>query len=171
MELNRFWTRHYPGFHSLSQRQRESTAKELSRERPDLFQQHEKEKAQSELLRLMLVKGPFPGMGTGDPDNYKAAAWRFLELSREGSGRVAVVLPRSAFAAKGSEEFRRQLLARCQFEGLTMLLNNRQWVFDDVHPQYTFVLVSWLKSEPAADATMPLRGPYSTEERFNLFRV
>ena len=128
--------------------------------------QYEQEVAEAELLRAMLVKGPFPGMGTGDPDTYKAAAWRFLALAREGSGRVAVVMPRSAFAAKGSEEFRRSLFEQCQFEDLTMLLNNRQWVFGDVHPQYTFVLVAWLKLQPATAATMPLRGPYNSLDRF-----
>jgi hypothetical protein len=168
VEEDRFWTRHQPGFHSLKQKEQETAKKALRRERPDLVRQYEEELAEAELLRRMLVKGPFPGMGTGDPDTYKAAAWRFLALARDGSGRVAVVMPRSAFAAKGSEEFRRSLFKQCQFEDLTMLLNNRQWVFGDVHPQYTFVLVAWLKSQPAADATMPLRGPYNSLDRFKV---
>lgn len=166
VEEDRFWTRHQPGFHSLKQKDQEAAKKTLRRTRPDLVVNYEKEKAEAELLRLLLVKGPFPGMGTGDPDTYKAAAWRFFALAREGAGRVSVVMPRSAFAAKGSEEFRRSLFASCQFEDLTMLLNRGEWVFEGMEPRYTIVLVSWLKSAPSADETMPLRGPYSTPERF-----
>ncbi len=124
VEEDRFWARHYPGFHSLKQRDQETRKKALRRERPDLVHRYEQEKAEAELLRRLLLKGPFPGMGTGDPDTYKAAAWRFLALAREASGRVAVVMPRSAFAAKGSEEFRRQLFARYQIEDMTMVLKS-----------------------------------------------
>src|SRR5215469_8865732 len=67
VEEDRFWTRHYPGFHSLSQREQESTKKKLRTERPDLFRLYESELAEAELLRRILTHGPFPGMGEGDP--------------------------------------------------------------------------------------------------------
>jgi len=48
----------------------------------------------------------YPGMGTGDPDLYKAFCWRFWHLVADDGGRIGVVLPRSALAAKGSRTTR-----------------------------------------------------------------
>jgi hypothetical protein len=78
------------------------------------------------------------------------------------------VLPRSAFAAKGSTEFRKTLLSAAEITDLTQLLNKQNWVFPDVHPQYTFVLASWRRSAPSPDASIPVRGPYSSLGKFNL---
>ena len=166
VEEDRFWTRHNPGFHSLKQKDQEILKKQLRRQRPDLLAEFEEEISQADLLRRILVTGPYPGMGTGDPDTYKAAAWRFFALVRNETGRVSVVLPRSSFAAKGSTEFRVTLLKRCQFEDLTWLVNKLQWVFPDVHPQYTIILASWLKRSPSGAATLPLRGPFSSLARY-----
>jgi hypothetical protein len=159
VEEDRFWTRQNPGFHSLRQSEQERTKAKLRKARPDLVLQYEGELQKSELLRLVLTAGPFPGMGTGDPDVYKAFCWRFWHLAADG-GRVGVVLPRSALSAKGSEDFRRQLLESGRVSELTTLVNNRGWVFEDVHPQYTIGLVSFQKSVPAADQVLPLRGPF-----------
>ena len=146
VEEDRFWTRHNPGFHSLRQKEQEFAKKHLRKERPDLVKEYDNEIAQAKLLRELLVHGPYPGMGTGDPDVYKAASWRFWTLVRPDGGRVAVVLPRSAFAAKGSTEFRLAIYRQAQIEDLTQLVNRHQWIFDDVHPQYTIVLASWRKT-------------------------
>jgi hypothetical protein len=121
---------------------------------------------EAELLRNVLTDGPFPGMGEGDPDVYKAFCWRFWNLVRTDGGRIGVVLPRSAFAAKGSEEFRRTAFTRGTANELTMLVNNKKWVFEDVHPQYTIVLASLQKSQPTDATTLPLRGPYPSEEGY-----
>lgn len=179
VEEDRFWTRHHPGFHSLKQKEQETLKVQLRRERKDLVAEYEEEVAQADLLRKVLLAGPFPGMGTGDPDTYKAAAWRFYDLVRNGDGRVSVVLPRSSFAAKGSTEFRKRLFSSCSFNDLTWLVNRLQWVFPDVHPQYTVVLASWLKRTPEPITGIPLRGPFSSLERYqralpvpaHLFRV
>jgi hypothetical protein len=166
VEENRFWTRHYPGFHSLSQKERETITRRLRTQRPDLAQAYEREAEQSDLLRRVLVSGPFPGMGTGDPDVYKAFCWRFWNLAHGKGGRIGVVLPRSAWAAKGSQDFRMVVLERAREEDLTQLLNNKGWVFDDVHPQFTITLTSVNKAAPQEHQTLPLRGPFSSEERY-----
>jgi len=166
VEENRFWTRHYPGFHSLSQRERETTTRRLRTQRPDLAEVYERETEQSDLLRRILVSGPFPGMGTGDPDVYKAFCWRFWNLVHGKGGRIGVVLPRSAWAAKGSQDFRLAVLEKGREEDLTQLLNNKGWVFEDVHPQFTITLTSLNKSAPQEDEALPLRGPYPSEERY-----
>jgi hypothetical protein len=166
VEEDRFWTRHNPGFHSMTQKDQEVLKKKLRKDRPDLVSEFDIEVAQAALLRAVLLSGPYPGMGTGDPDVYKAASWRFWSLVRQETGRVSVVLPRSAFAAKGSAEFRKTLFTVATMTDVTQLANRLNWVFPDVHPQYTFVLASWMKKAPGVEASIPLRGPYSSLARF-----
>jgi len=168
VEENRFWTRYAPGYHSLTQKQREDERRRHHRERPDLVAMYEKEVREVDLLRQVLTKGPFPGMGSGDPDLYKAFAWRFWNLASKGTGRLGVVLPRSAWAERGTEEFRRAVLENGRVCDVTQLLNNRHWVFEDVHPQYTIALTSIQREAPRAHEEVVLRGPFRSEAAFNI---
>jgi hypothetical protein len=166
VEEDRFWARHNPGFHSLKQKDQELTKKRLRKERPDLVAELESETVEAELLRRILVTGPYPGMGTGDPDTYKAASWRFLSLARLTGGRVAVVLPRSALNAKGSADFRREIFSATKIFDITLLLNKGGWVFDDVEHRDTMALVVWGRQSDVLNSTIPLRGPFSSLERY-----
>jgi hypothetical protein len=166
VEEDRFWARHNPGFHSLRQKDQETEKKKLRASRPDLVKVYDAERAQAELLRSVLTSGQYPGMGTGDPDVYKAFYWRFWELLAPGSGWAGIVLPRSAMCAKGSTEFRRQAFAGGQFHDLTWLLNSGGWVFDDVEPRYTIVLAAFSKRSPAPGQMLPFRGPFRSLQRF-----
>ncbi len=74
VEKDRFWMRYEPGFHSLPPGQRKKITARLEAERPDLLKLYEKEVGEAELLRNVLTTGPFPGMGTGDPDVVAAGA-------------------------------------------------------------------------------------------------
>jgi hypothetical protein len=47
-----------------------------------------------------------------------------------------------------------------------LLTNNRGWVFENVHPQYTIALWSLEKTAPDEDTTFPLRGPYMSLEEY-----
>src|SRR5208283_414889 len=95
----------------------------LQRQRPDLVEFYESELAQADATRKALVTGPYPGMGTGDPDLYKAFCWRFWNLLAADGGRMGVVLPRSAFNAKGSTDFRQAVFANSNPLEVTMLMN------------------------------------------------
>lgn len=177
-EENRFWTRYDPGFHSLTQGQREALSKKYRRERPDLVRLYEEERERSELVRLVLTSGPFPGMSTGDADVYKAFAWRFWNLDACDGGRIAVVLPRSAFATKGSEDFRRCVFGDAERLTITQLVNNKGWVFDDVHPQYTIALTVIARAEAQVYGLLELNGPFrniatyeSGKDSFVIFRA
>jgi hypothetical protein len=117
-----------------------------------------------ERLRELLLAGPFPGMGTGDPDFYKAFCWRFWQLTREG-GRFGVVLPRSALSAKGSAPWREAVLGGGEFSDVTMLLNAGGWVFDDAEPRYTIGLVS-VQHQTSDEPRTRLRGPFASRSRF-----
>jgi hypothetical protein len=166
IEEDRFWNRHLPLLHSKSQKVQEDEKKRMRRERPDLWKVYEEEKAEAELMRSVLTSGQFRGMGTGDPDVYKAFYWRFWELLADTTGWAGVVLPRSAMSAKGSAEFRETAFTSGQIHDLTWLLNSGGWVFDDVEPRYTLVLSAFAKRPPTADQTLPSRGPYRSLKRF-----
>lgn len=167
VEEDAFWARHSPGLRGLDQREQEREKARLRRENPDLAAKLEADVAAAERLRQVLVTGPYPGMGTGDPDLYKAFVWRFWHLVAPQGGRIGVVLPRSALSAKGSAEFRIQLFNKARRIELTMLLNNKQWVFSEVHPQYTIGLTVIERGERAEQSVpIELRGPYPNLERF-----
>jgi len=165
LEEHAFWARHFPGLRSLGQREQEQLKQELRRTRLDLVRLYEAEVSEMERLRKVLVGGGYPGMGTGDPDLYKAFCWRFWNLVAADGGRIGVVLPRSALAAKGSTEFRVEMLIKSAEVDLTLLLNNRQWIFPSVHPQYTIGLVGIGCGRPKGKS-IHLKGPYASYESY-----
>ena len=57
---------------------------QLRKTRPDLVKQFEKEVAEAETLQEDAHLRPVPGMGTGDPDLYKAFCWRFWHSDSVG---------------------------------------------------------------------------------------
>jgi hypothetical protein len=166
VEEHAFWARHFPGLRSLGQREQEKEKAHLRRIRPDLVAQYETEVAEMERLRQVLTGGAYPGMGTGDPDLYKAFCWRFWNLVASDGGRIGVVLPRSALAAKGSTEFRLAMFGGSALVNVTMLVNSRQWVFPEVHPQYSIGLIAVTRGVPAGDS-IRLRGPYASLDAFD----
>ena len=105
-------------------------------------------------------------MGVGDADVYKAFCWRFWSLVRADGGRLGIVLPRSAYATLGSEDFRRAIFSEAEIDEIVFLLNRNDWVFDDAEHRYTIALSSICKAVPNAHSTMALRGPFATLEQF-----
>lgn len=164
LEEHAFWARQEPGLRGLNQRQQEHLKNELRKKRSDLVAIYQSELAEADALRKALVAGPFPGMGTGDPDLYKAFCWRFWHLIAREGGRLGVVLPRSAWNAKGTTEFRISVFKQAESLDLTMLVNNRQWVFPEVHPQYSIGLTCIYRGEGMP--TVRLRGPFASLARF-----
>lgn len=164
VEAPKFWTRYFPGLMSLPQGPQRARIAQHRDDRPDLQVRYEAEVEEAEELRRVLLASPFPGMGTGDPDLYKAFAWRAWQLLRDG-GRLGIVLPRSALMARGSAAWREMVLAAGQFEDVTMLLNNRRWVFEEVHPQYTVGLLSIGKGQ-RADPVVQIQGPFASLEQY-----
>ena len=165
VEEHAFWARHFPGLRGLPQKDQESEKVRLRDERPDLVQTYGTELAEMDGVRKALVGGAYPGMGIGDPDLYKAFCWRFWHLTATDGGRIGVVLPRSALAAKGSTAFRRAMFDVSAEINVTILLNNRQWVFSKVHPQYSIGLVCISHGAPA-ERSIRLQGPYSSLAAF-----
>ncbi|MHB1465054.1 MAG: Eco57I restriction-modification methylase domain-containing protein [Thermoleophilia bacterium] len=165
VEEHEFWARYFPGLRGLSQAEREENYKKLKKERLDLVEQFQKEVDAQETFRSSLMSGPYPGMGSGHPDLYKAFCWRFWNLICGDGGRLGVVLPRSALSAKGSTEFRREVFSHTENVGITTLLNTRGWVFDEAEHRYTIGLVALEKRE-AEKSQVKLRGPYPNLSRY-----
>ncbi len=165
LEEHAFWARHAPGLRGVTQREREILIARLRRQRSDLIDLYEKELAEAESMRRALVTGPYPGMGTGDPDLYKAFCWRFWNLVGQDGGWVGVVLPRSAFNAKGSTDFRKAVFEGATPLDVTMLLNRAGWVFDEAEHRYTIGLVAFRRRIPTGES-VEMMGPFASLERF-----
>ncbi len=153
-----FWALYYPGLRSFSQGKQRKEIESYSQERPDLVTEFNRKTSHASGLRQILHAGPFPGMGTGDPDLYRAFGWRFWHLVRS-DGTFGVVLPRSALSAKGSSEWRQTILNEGHLQDITTMVNTKGWVFDEVHQQFTIGLVSATKSKSTGE--LGLRGPFS----------
>lgn len=161
LEEHAFWARHSPGLRGLGRREMGMQLNALRRNRQDLVELYEEERASTDALRAVIASGPFPGIGTGDPDLYKAFCWRFWNLISNTGGRLGVVLPRSTFAALGSKEFRETLFDAAAEVDLTMLSNNSEWAFGGIDPRYTIALTIATRGPRASrGARIILDGPY-----------
>ena len=150
----------------MPQGERESLRIQYREERPDLVAKLDEERRTADRLRELLIAGAFPGITAGHPDLYKAFVWRFWNLVSPDGGRIGVVLPRSAMAAKGGDEFRKRILESAEVLDLTMLVNNREWVFPNVHPQYTISLTAITRGKGGREPELRLSGPYADLKRF-----
>ena len=166
VDEHEFWARHFPGLRALPQRKQEMWKTQMRAERSDLVTQLEAERESASRLRNALMNGSYPGMGTGRPDLYKAFCWRFWRLSAADGGRIGVVLPRSAVAAKGSTDFRQTIFAESAQVAVTMLFNRAGWVFDEAEHRYTIGLVCITHGAPK-DESIYLRGPYASKLKFD----
>ncbi len=159
-----FYARYQPGLRALPERERQRALEKLKRERSELPEKLEAEQAEAAVLRAYFGGGGGYEGSPGDPDLYKFFCQRYRRLLAPG-GVLAVVLPRSAFSAKGSTDFRRWLFERTTVERLDFLLNNRYWMFD-THPQYTVALVVAEAQAPAPDHAPEVAGVAESAERF-----
>ncbi|PWS42344.1 hypothetical protein DKT74_22775 [Streptomyces sp. ZEA17I] len=153
-----FWALRFPGLKSLPAKAQAEKIAALERDRLDLAAEYEAEVSAAALLRQALLRGPFPGIGKGDPDLYKAFTWRIWQTLRS-DGAAGVVLPRSALSAVGSAEWREKVLSEGTFNDVTLLRNSAEWVFDEVHPQYTIGLVGIRKGSGHA-GRLRMSGPF-----------
>ena len=159
----KFWTAHVPGLKSMKPGERTKAVEFMRETRVDLVQQLERRVESDSRIRACLLAGPFPDMGTGDPDLYKAFAWRNLQLLSR-TGRAGIVLPRTAFTARGSVAWRQKLVAGGLLQELTTLVNSGNWVFEGVHPQYQIALA--IVSGAPLDG-LQMSGPFFSRGEFD----
>jgi hypothetical protein len=159
VEEHGFWGLRFPGLRSMPIAQANREVGRLRQEREDLVAEYDAEVLRADAMRQVLLRGPYPDLGASHPDLYKAFCWRFWNLVRPG-GAIGVVLPRSALASSGSASWRRAVLDEGTFAEVTFLVNNRTWVFNDVHPQWTVGLTSIRRM--VDDRAVRIRGPFSS---------
>ena len=155
-----FYGQYRPGIAALPEKERRESMDELVRERPELADRLHARSARLRDYRRALA-GPHPARGDydpmgGDPDLYKYFCQRYRMLVRE-HGFAGVVLPRTAFVAKGSKEFRTWLYRGSTTRRVDFLLNKGRWAFD-THPQYSIALVVAQRGLPAADHRVSVAG-------------
>ena len=141
VEEHGWWGLRFPGLRSLSLEEKKWKLEALKRDRPDLIKEYNRDVDNAKKMRQIILKGPYPGMGTGDPDLFKAFSWRLWNLVRDG-GAVGVVLPSGALKGKGSESWRKQVLSGSSYVYVAPLLNTGGWIFSDIHKQYIVGLVT-----------------------------
>jgi hypothetical protein len=134
-----FYARYAPGLRALPEPERMASVAELQQRRPELRDWYELEWRSNETLRRFFSRSPGYTGGAGHPDLYRFFCQRYRQLLTEG-GKLGVVLPRSALAAKGSTDFRRWLFESSTVRRLDFLVNRRQWMFQ-TSPRYTVALV------------------------------
>jgi hypothetical protein len=164
IDKDNFWRRYNPGIKGRPKGEKQQRIQDLEQERPDLAKAYKKEREKKQTRRKILTSGPYPGMGTGDPDTYKAFCWRFWGLVNS-HGRVGVVLPRSAFLSAGTEQFRTTIIDDGKINDLTFLKNKRGWVFDQAEHRYTIALVAFSRSSKGGHP-VPLRGPFPNADSY-----
>lgn len=166
VEEDQFWMRYRPGFKGLSRDEQREVKENLRQQRPDLVEQYNEELERADRIRETLKSGAFPGMGTGDPDLYKAFAWRFWQVASE-KAYIGVVLPRSILATKGSASWREEVLLHTKSQ-IILCKNRDEWLFTDVNPGYSIALVGMERlhvREPSLEVYGTFTSQAEMEER------
>jgi hypothetical protein len=170
VEEHGFWARHFPGLRGLPAAEREARLSKLPKQRPDLAKELATEVAHTARERGVLTAGLYPGMGTGDPDLFKAFAWRFWQLAAEPGGAIGVVLPRSAVSGLGTADLRRAMFAGSARVEVSTVTNRAGWVFAEADPRYTIAMLAVVRGVPRADS-IALRGPFADRRAWDAARA
>jgi hypothetical protein len=139
VEEHAFYGRYQPGLRALGEVDRLQAIEQLRLDRPELPERLEREQAALARFRLYLTGDTSYRGGAGHPDLFEYFCERYRRLLAP-AGALAVVLPRSAFLAKGSADFRRWLFGETTVERLDFLLNSGRWAFD-AEARYTVALL------------------------------
>ena len=157
-----FWNLKFKGLRGMKSSEQIAEVQRLRDKFPALGMEFEKMQTEMADLRRALATGPFPGMGVGDPDFYKAFAWRSLSLCREG-GAIGLVMPHSIWTTKGSSEWRKAFFGQTDSE-IVLVVNTKSWAFENVNPGYRFSFISARKVNQAPHTE--IRGTFDSKEAF-----
>jgi hypothetical protein len=158
---HKFWNRFFPGLLSEPNAKQKTLMAEYALSRPDLVELLNLDKDSNNIIRESLVKGPYPGMGAGDPDLYKGFAWRNWSLLRSG-GIFGGIFPRSLWVTKGSSEWRHLVIPNSSIN-VNFCRNRGEWMFTGVNPGLQITLVSLQKE---SGPMLTVSGEYDSLEVF-----
>ena len=159
VEELKFYTLLEPGLSGLGRlADRRTRIAAIDRQNPTYREEFEEQrKSLATYRRFFSEKGGYRLQGVGDKDLYQLFCERYSHLVA-GHGRLGVVLPRTAFLAKGAGEFRAWLFRESAVDRVDVILNNRRWAFP-IHPQYSIALVTASRREPNRQPVIRLSGP------------
>ena len=161
----KFWRRYLPVLMGLKSDEQKKAVAALRKKHPEAIAHYETEVATAAVMRKVLLALPYAGLGTGDVDYYQVFAWRMLHLVRSG-GNLGVVFPRSLLNSAGCAEWRAEVLSRCTLGNVSVLTNDKKWVFDEVDVRYSIVLISLQNDRAVATPTVGLAGPFRSYEEY-----
>ena len=157
-----FWNQRFGSLKGLANSDQISQIASFKEKHPELEKEFSGLQQEMSVLRKALHAGPYPGMAVGDPDLYKAFAWRYLGLCRQG-GSISLVMPHSIWSTKGSSNWRAEFFSRTASE-IVQIINSEGWAFESVNPGYRFSFISARLSANSPSAVV--RGTYRSREEF-----
>lgn len=169
VEEEQWWRARFPELAALSPAKTDARIKELMGEFPDMAERFAADKEQTAEIRKALLNGPYPGLGSADPDLYKAFAWRFIHLVKQG-GAVGVVLPTSILLNKGNKDWRERVLASCDAH-FVQCQNSNEWLFTDVNPGFPITLASLTQTDARRKGRVSVVGTMSNLQQFHEHRL
>ncbi len=158
-----WWGHHLPGIRGLSIKEKAQAIARFRIKRADLDALYCEAVIATDIMRYLL-RETYKFMGSGHTDFHKAFCWRNWQLLNL-SANLGLVMPRSVIQTKGSEKWRKQVLKSGIFLNVTTLVNNRKWIFDEVHAQYLVVLIALTRSK-SSNQKIRLCGPFYNFEAF-----
>lgn len=159
-----FYARYMPGLRALPEKERRAALADLRERRPDLPQALEAEQQRMKTLRRYFGAQSGYANSAGDPDTYKLFCQRYRQVLRDG-GSLGVVLPRTAFQAKGSRGFREWLLSsQTSLLRIDFLVNRGRWAFD-ITDKYTVALLL-AEARPSSSKAFILGGVAASPSDF-----
>ena len=161
-----FYALRAPGLHGVNdgQERRRRIAK-LDEENPDWRAVlHSQQKQLATARRFLSRAGGYELQGGGDTDLYQLFCERYTGLVRP-SGRLGVVLPRSALVTQGAEGFRHWLLSNTTVRRVDVIKNSKKWAFP-ITAQYTIALLTMHSVPPQSDSVFETTGPSASLSDF-----
>jgi hypothetical protein len=168
VEEHQWWGLRFPGLRSMPMAKRTQEIASLRKNRPDLVVELDSDIELAKAARAVVSAGPFPGIGSGDIDLYKAFAWRNWQLIGR-RGLLGMVLPRAALSGSGTEQWRRTILANGAFSDVVITVNSGHWVFASVDARYTTAFVVAERGSHGRIARFA--GPFHSREEFERGRT
>jgi hypothetical protein len=157
-----FWALRFKGLNGFSNPQQILAMEGYRLDYPSLYREFEELQLSTAQIRKSLHAGPYPGMGTGDPDFYKAFAWRFYGLCRE-EGSLGLVMPHSIWTTKGSGIWRKKFFQTTTSD-ITLVSNANGWVFENVNVGYRFAFIAAIKS--SLNPVISVRGTFTSFDSY-----
>ena len=163
LDEDKWWAREQPGLTGLPEKEKAEAIRKLMRERPELgiALKHGKSVAQRE--RRIAKAMAMPTMRKGDPDLYKAFAWRYVTQTKP-DGTIGVVLPGTALTGQGNGPMREAIAREGLSAEVTSLENTGGWAFENVHKQKMIVLLVARRGEKSTRWSS--QGPYRCQRTF-----